>query len=149
MNATGTAAGASVNGQAGAGQLQLLDAGSNVLVTFTLQQPPFTIAAGVATLLGTPLTAVASGSGSAASAQFLDGGGNVVGGGMTVGLISGFDVNITTGSLVFTAGQTETIGASSTITTTSLAALGGGSGGPTSMFDFSNSVDEVNLETML
>ena len=115
LNATGTAAGASVNGQSGAGKLQLLTASSSVLVTFTLQQPPFSISGGTATLLGTTLTATATGSGVAALANLLDGANNVVGGGMTVGMGSGFDVNVSSGTLTISSGDTVNINATSYI----------------------------------
>lgn len=94
--ATSTAAGASVDGQSGFGVLDIYTTGyGTLLCSITLQKPSFSIASKVATLLGVPLTATPSASGTAAIAQFLDSGSNVVMSGLTVGT-SGTDITVST-----------------------------------------------------
>ena len=89
LTATGTAAGASVDGQSGDGQLVIgtgaLSGATGVLATFALQKPSFTIASKVATLAGTPLSATPSANGTAALAELRDSLGNTVVSGLTVG----------------------------------------------------------------
>lgn len=109
------ASGQSVDANSGFGQLVIGTTGmATVLATIVLQKPSFSISGGVATLLGTPLSATATGTGTAAVAQLQDSAGNVIGGGMTVGL-SGSDVNLN--SLSISSGQTVTV-TSGTLTAT-------------------------------
>lgn len=120
LNATGTAAGVSVNGQtAGGGLLVIgtntLSGPTGVLATITLtSNPPFSIASKVATLLGVPLTATPSVSGTAALAELRDSAGNTVGSTLTVGT-SGTDVIVST--TAFSTSIPVTVIAVSTITT--------------------------------
>lgn len=90
-----------------------LSGGTGVLVTIPLANPSFTVASGVATLAGVPLSANASASGTAAKAEIRNDAGTVVVGGLTVGT-SGSDINLS--SVSITSGQTVTITATSTIT---------------------------------
>lgn len=103
-------AGQSVDGGAGVGSLVIgtaaLSGATGVLATIPLQKPSFSIAAKVATLLGVPLSATASGSGTAALAELRDSAGNTVASGLTVGT-AGTDVIITSTSI--TAGETVSI----------------------------------------
>jgi hypothetical protein len=109
-------AGQSVDGGSGNGKLVIGTTGmATTLVTITLAKPSFSVASGVATLLGVPLSGTASASGTAASAQLQDSAGNIIGSGLTVGT-SGADVNIT-GTTTITSGQTVTV-TSGTITAT-------------------------------
>jgi hypothetical protein len=107
LNATGTAAGASVNGQtAGAGTLAIGTSSmttssctTGLLVSVVLStNPPFSIASKVATLSGVPLTATPTAAGTAALANLCDSAGNVVGSGLTVGT-SGTDIIVSTTAL--------------------------------------------------
>lgn len=91
-----------------------LTGATGVLATITLQKPSFSISGGVATLLGVPLSATASATGTAALANLRDSAGNTIGSGMTVGL-SGTDVVLN--SLSISSGQTVTV-TSGTITAT-------------------------------
>ena len=101
LNATGTAAGVSVNGQtAGAGLLVIgtsgLSGATGVLCTVILTStPPFSISAKVATLSGVPLAATPSANGTAALAELRDSASNTVASGLTVGT-SGSDIIVTT-----------------------------------------------------
>jgi hypothetical protein len=101
LNATGTAAGVSVNGQtAGGGELVIgtsaLSGSTGVLVTVVLtSNPPFGIASKVATLLGVPYTATPSAAGTAALAELRDSAGNTVGSTLTVGT-AGTDIIVST-----------------------------------------------------
>ena len=100
-NATGTAAGVSVNGQtAGGGLLVIgtsgLSGATGVLATITLTStPPGAVASKVWTLSGTPLTATPSNSGTAALAELRDSASNTVVSGLTVGT-SGANIIVTT-----------------------------------------------------
>ena len=118
LTATSTAAGTSVDGQSGNGLLVIgtssLSGATGVLVTITLQKPSFSIASKVATLLGVPLSATASATGTAALAEFRDSGGNTIISGLTVGT-SGTDIIINSTSI--SSGQTVQVIATSTITT--------------------------------
>lgn len=107
LNATGTAAGASVNGQtAGAGFLAIGTSSmttssctTGVLVDVVLSStPPFSVASKVATLSGVPLTATPTTGGTAADANLCDSAGNVVASGLTVGT-SGTDIIVSTTTL--------------------------------------------------
>ena len=65
-----------------------------VLATIALGTPPFSLAAGVLTTLGVPLSATASAGGTAAKAELRDNAGTVVRDGLTVGT-SGTNIIIT------------------------------------------------------
>ena len=100
---TAAVSGQSVDGGTSFGQLVIgtssLTSGSlasnaaNVLATITLQKPSVSIASKVATVLGVPLSATASGSGTAALANLYDSEGNMILAGITVGT-SGAQVTI-------------------------------------------------------
>jgi hypothetical protein len=85
------AAGTSVDGQGSAGQLIIGTSGltpnssTGVLATFTLSFPSFSYSGRTATLLGTPLSVVASANGTAALAELRDHSGNTIANTMTVG----------------------------------------------------------------
>lgn len=119
LNATSTAAGASVNGQtAGGGLLVIgtsaLSGATGVLCTVTLSStPPFSIASKVATLSGVPLSATPSANGTAALAELRDSASNSVITGLTVGT-SGTDIIVSTTSLSTSVPVSVTAG---TITT--------------------------------
>lgn len=110
---TAAVAGQSVDGGAGVGQLVIgtgsLTTGSlasnaaNVLATIALQKPSVSIASKVATLLGVPLSATASATGTASLANLYDSAGNFISGGYTVGT-SG--TNIVIGSTTINSGNT-------------------------------------------
>lgn len=110
------AAGESVDSGAGNGTLVIgtsaLSGATGVLVTITLQKPSFSIASGVATLLGVPLSGTASATGTAALANLRDSAGNAIVTGLTVGT-SATDIIVATTSI--TSGQTVTV-TSGTIT---------------------------------
>ena len=107
LNQTSTATGVSVNGNASAGTLNIYTTGGSstgtLLCSFTLAQPPFSIAGKVATALNggsavstsNPINATPVAGGTAAVAEFHDGGGALVEGGLTVGT-SGTDVIVAT-----------------------------------------------------
>ena len=81
--------GQSVDGGAGFGVLVIgtaaLSGATGVLATITLPKPSFSVSAGVATMLGVPLSATASATGTAAKAELRDSVGNVIVSGLTVG----------------------------------------------------------------
>lgn len=79
-----------------------LSGATGVCATITLQKPSATISGRVLTLSGTPLTANASASCTAAKAELRDSAGTVVVSGFTVGT-SGSDINLITTSI--TSGQ--------------------------------------------
>lgn len=107
--------GQSVDSGSGVGNLVIGTSGmATVLATIPLQKPSFSVSGGTATVLGTPISATASASGTAAVAQLQDSAGNVIAGGMTVGT-SGADVNLN--STTISSGQTVTL-TSGTITAT-------------------------------
>ena len=109
------ATGQSVDANSGVGKLVIGTAGmATVLATIALVKPSFSISGGVATLLGVPLSATATATGTAAVAQLQDSGGNIIGGGMTVGT-SATDVILN--STAISSGQTVTV-TSGTITAT-------------------------------
>jgi len=105
LNATGTAPGASVNGQvAGGGLLVIgtsaLSGSTGVLCTIVLpSSPPFTIAGKTATIAGVPLSGFPSANGTAALAEFQDSAGNTVASGLTVD-VADADIIVGTTSLV-------------------------------------------------
>ena len=119
LNATSTAAGASVNGQTAGGGLLVIGTGSlsgatGVLCTITLSStPPFTQSNKVATLQGVPLSASPSANGTAALAELRDSAGNTVISGLTVGT-SASDIIVSTTALTTTVPVSVTSG---TITT--------------------------------
>jgi hypothetical protein len=104
---------AAIDAAATPGKLQILTAADALLVEIELNDPSATVSpAGVLTLAGVPLSGVASGTGTAAKAQILDGDDNAVVTGLTVGVGTG-DVQLD--SVSITTGQTVTI-TSGTIT---------------------------------
>jgi hypothetical protein len=107
---------ASATGTATAGSLVIgtsaLSGATGVLATIALSTTPATISSGVFTLAGTPLSATATGTGTAALAEFRNNSGTVVVSGLTVGT-SGTDLILGTTSV--TAGQTVQV-TSGTIT---------------------------------
>lgn len=104
------------SGTASAGTLVIgtsaLSGATGVLVTFTLGTTPGTVSSGVLTISGTPLTATASGTGTAAKAELRDNAGNVIASGLTVGT-SGTDITIN--ATAISSGQSVTL-SSGTIT---------------------------------
>ena len=88
---------ASSTGTATAGSLVIgtsaLSGATGVLVTITLSATPGTVSGNVFTLAGTPLSATASGTGTAALAEFRNNAGTTVVSGLTVGT-SGTDIII-------------------------------------------------------
>jgi hypothetical protein len=81
-------------------------------VTFTLSATPGTVSGSVFTISGTPITATATGTGTAALAEIRDNAGNVIVSGLTVGT-SATDIIINATSV--STGQTVTL-SSGTIT---------------------------------
>jgi hypothetical protein len=109
--ATKTAAAST--GAGSAGSLVIQDAGSVVLATIALPNPPMTISGAVATLAGVPLSdSAADATGTASKAEFRNNAASAIITGLTVGT-SGSDINLT--STAITVGQTVTI-TSGTIT---------------------------------
>ena len=93
-----------IDAGSGPGKLEIGTAAmAAVLVTFTLSDPASSVAGAVLTLLGTPLTAVASGSGTAAAARIRDSTNADVVTGLTVST-SGADINVDNTSI--NSGQT-------------------------------------------
>lgn len=107
---------ASSAGTATAGTLVIgtsaLSGATGVLVSFTLGTTPGTVSSGVLTISGTPLTATASGTGTAAKAELRDNSGNVIVSGLTVGT-SATDIIIN--ATAISSGQSVTL-SSGTIT---------------------------------
>lgn len=94
------------------GFLEIGTSGMTVtLAVITLSKPSFTESGGVITMVA-PKSGFASHTGTAASADIKDGGGNIIVSGLTVGTI-GSDINLN--STALTSGQTVTI-TSGTIT---------------------------------
>lgn len=62
-----------------------LSGATGVLATITLQKPSATVASGVLTIAGTPLSTTASATGTAAKAELRDSTGLVIASGLTVG----------------------------------------------------------------
>jgi hypothetical protein len=92
--------GQSVDGNTGVGQLVIgtsgLSGATGVLATISLVKPSFSIASGVATLLGSfPLSANPSAAGTAALAELRDSAGTTIVSGLTVGT-SGANINLNT-----------------------------------------------------
>jgi hypothetical protein len=113
---TAAVSGQSVDGGTTFGLLVIgtaaLSGATGVLATITLPKPSYSIATKTATLLGVPLSAVASATGTAALAELRDSASNSIVLGLTVAT-SGANVNL--GSVSVTSGQTVTI-TSGTIT---------------------------------
>jgi len=111
----GKVAGSST-GTASAGVLVIgtsaLSGATGVLVSFTLGTTPGTVSGGVLTISGVPLTATASGTGTAAKGELRDNAGNVIVSGLTVGT-SGTDIIIN--ATAISSGQSVTL-SSGTIT---------------------------------
>jgi len=104
---------AASTGSATAGTLVIGTSGmATTLATFNLPTTPFTVSGAVATLQGTPLSATAAATGTAAAAQIKNNGGTVIIDGLTVGT-SGTDIIISSTSI--TSGQTVQV-TSGTIT---------------------------------
>jgi len=91
------------SGSATAGSLVVgtsaLSGATGVLATIPLPTTPFSIASGVATLLGVPLNATATATGTAAKAELRNNAGTVIRDGLTVGT-SGTDVIIANTAVV-------------------------------------------------
>ena len=83
-----------------------LSGATGVLCSFTLSATPGTVAGSVLTISGTPLTATASGTGTAALAEIRNNAGTVIVSGLTVGL-SGTDLIIN--AVAISTGQTITL----------------------------------------
>lgn len=96
-----------IDAGASPGKLKIRDSGNNILATFTLADPCGTCASGVLTFDFDPdISAVASGTGTAANAIITDSADTTVISGLTVGT-SGTDVVLDSTSI--TAGQIVTI----------------------------------------
>lgn len=113
------AAGTSTDSQAsGSGTLVIgtsaLSGTTGVLVTIALQKPSFSYSGSAATLLGVPLSANASATGTAALANLRDSSGNTIISGLTVGTAA---TDIILNSVAINSGQSVTI-TSGTITGT-------------------------------
>jgi hypothetical protein len=107
---------ASSTGTATAGSIVIgtsaLSGSTGVLVTFALGTTPGTVAGAVFTISGTPLTATASGTGTAAVGEIRNNAGTVIVSGLTVGT-SGTDIIIN--ATAISTGQFITL-SSATIT---------------------------------
>lgn len=92
------------------GYMQIADnvsfSGVHMLVQIPFADPCGTVAGGVLTFSGTPLSANASNTGTAAQAEVFDSVGTVIISGLTVGT-SGSDINLSSTSIV--SGQSVTI----------------------------------------
>lgn len=75
-----------------------LSGGTGILATVTLSATPGTVSSGVLTLSGVPLQATASGTGTAALAEFRNNAGTTIVSGLTVGT-SGTDIIINSTSI--------------------------------------------------
>jgi hypothetical protein len=107
---------AASTGTATAGSLVIgtsaLSGATGVLATITLSATPGTVSGNVFTLSGTPLSATASGTGTAALAEFRNNAGTTIVSGLTVGT-SGTDITIN--ATAISSGQTVQV-TSGTIT---------------------------------
>lgn len=106
ISTTGTAAGTLVIGTSA------LSGSTGVLATINLSTTPATVSGSVLTLSGTPLSATASATGTAALAELRNNAGTVIVSGLTVGT-SGTDIIISSTSI--TSGQSVQV-TSGTIT---------------------------------
>lgn len=86
------------------GTSSLAGSGTGVLASFTLQNPSFSYATRTGTLLGVPLAATASGSGTAAKAELRDSNGVVIINGLTV-TASGGGGDIIINTVTITSGE--------------------------------------------
>lgn len=102
-NARAAATMATIDGGSGVGVLVLgtsaLSGATGVVASISLQEPSFSIAAGVSTALGVPLSAIASANGPLAKAEIRDSAGNVIVSGLTVGT-SGTDVIVASTAVI-------------------------------------------------
>jgi hypothetical protein len=107
---TAAVSGQSVDGGTSFGLLVIgtssLAGATGVLATIVLQKPSYSITNKVATLLGVPLSVVATGTGTAALAELRDSAGNSIVSGLTVAT-SGANINL--GSVAVSTGQTVQI----------------------------------------
>ncbi len=107
---------AAATGAGSAGKLVIgdstLNGATGVLATIDLQNPAATVSGRTLTVAGVPLSATASGTGTAAKAELRDNAGNVIVDGLTVGT-SGADIIIASTSIA--ANQTVQL-VSATIT---------------------------------
>lgn len=108
ISTTGTLAGTLVIGTSA------LSGATGVLATVTLPTTPASVTGDVLTLLGVPLTATASATGTAAKAELRDNAGNAIVTGLTV-TISGGGGDVIISSTAITSGQTVQVN-SGTIT---------------------------------
>jgi len=83
-----------------------LSGGTGVLATVTLPNPASTVSGDVLTLAGTPLSATASASGTAAKAEIRNNAGTVIVGNLSVGTSAS---DITVNTVTVTSGQTVTV----------------------------------------
>lgn len=84
----------------GPGYLEIGTAGmAVVLATVDFESTCGTVSGGVLTFSGTPLSATAAASGTAAAAEAFDGAGSVIVSGLTVG-VSGADINLSSTAIV-------------------------------------------------
>jgi hypothetical protein len=108
ISTTGTLAGSLVIGTSA------LSGATGVLATVTLPTTPASVTGDVLTLLGVPLTATASATGTAAKAELRDNAGNAIVTGLTV-TASGGGGDVIISSVAITSGQTVQVN-SGTIT---------------------------------
>ena len=108
ISTTGTLAGTLVIGTSA------LSGATGVLATVTLPTTPASVTGDVLTLLGVPLTATASATGTAAKAELRDNAGNAIVTGLTV-TASGGGGDVIISSVAITSGQTVQVN-SGTIT---------------------------------
>lgn len=101
ISTTGTAAGTLVIGTSA------LSGSTGVLATFTLNTTPATVSGNVLTISGTPLSATASATGTAALAELRNAAGTPIASGLTVGT-SGTEVIISPSTSI-TSGQTVNV----------------------------------------
>lgn len=95
---------AAIDAGAGNGTLEIGTSGmASVLATITLAKPSASVSGGVMTFLGTPLSATAAATGTAAEARIKESGGTAIITGLTVGT-SGTNIIISSTSI--TSGQT-------------------------------------------
>ncbi len=99
ISTTGTLAGSLVIGTSA------LSGATGVLATVTLPTTPASVTGDVLTLLGVPLTATASATGTAAKAELRDNAGNAIVTGLTV-TASGGGGDVIISSVAITSGQT-------------------------------------------
>jgi hypothetical protein len=96
----------------GAGYIEIMTAGSTVLATIPLNATCGSLTGSVLTFT-LPLTATASVSGTAASADIKDGAGTVIISGLVVGVTGSLGADIVLSSVALVAGQPVTLTAAS------------------------------------